>query len=129
MDRRDELREQQSIARIDSLTLSFQPSSEVKPELHMKSLLGEAEREDKGAKFSKYASTWPTQLQVLMRRSWWQLTRDRLPLIIAFVQVKWLTPLSPWLLLPLSPNTSYACQLLSVTCHGPHQLCPLLKHQ
>ena len=36
---------------------------------------------------SGYPSSWPTQFSVLTRRAYWQVTRDRLPLVIAYVQV------------------------------------------
>lgn len=83
-DKRDEERERDSSTRIQLLTNSFSPSAEVRVDLHQKSM--EEQAEEGMAKFAKYASTWTTQIAVLMRRSWWQATRDRVPLIIAYVQ-------------------------------------------
>eukprot|EP00271_Cylindrocystis_brebissonii_P011691 TRINITY_DN29600_c0_g1_i1.p1 TRINITY_DN29600_c0_g1~~TRINITY_DN29600_c0_g1_i1.p1 ORF type:complete len:676 (+),score=133.03 TRINITY_DN29600_c0_g1_i1:262-2289(+) len=85
-DRRDEKRESASAARIEALALSYQPSAEVQPGLHMKSILGQASTNDFVKLHGKYASPWYTQLRVLMKRSWLQATREKLPLIIAYVQ-------------------------------------------
>ncbi|GJP76866.1 hypothetical protein CLOP_g7316 [Closterium sp. NIES-67] len=85
VDRRDEQRETDSVARIETLAGSYEPSREVRPDLHQKSMDEQAEAAE-GMRYSKYASTWLTQLAVLARRSMWQVTQDRLPIIIAYVQ-------------------------------------------
>ncbi|CAI5992407.1 unnamed protein product [Closterium sp. NIES-65] len=85
VDRRDEQRETDSTARIAELTSSYEPAREVRPDLHQKSMEEQAEATE-GMKYSKYASSWGTQLAVLTKRSWLQVTRDRLPIAIAYVQ-------------------------------------------
>lgn len=86
VDRRDEKREFESSERITSLASSYSPSQELQPDLHMLSILGQAENDKDVQPNGKYASTFFTQLTVLARRSWWQATRDRFPLIISYVQ-------------------------------------------
>ncbi|CAI6001320.1 unnamed protein product, partial [Closterium sp. NIES-64] len=110
VDRRDEQRETDSTARIAELTSSYEPAREVRPDLHQKSMEEQAEATEgmkyskyasswgtqlavltkrswlQGVKYSKYASSWGPQLAVLTKRSWLQVTRDRLPIAIAYVQ-------------------------------------------
>eukprot|EP00850_Spirogloea_muscicola_P024387 SM000731S21910 [mRNA] locus=s731:11:2329:- [translate_table: standard] len=85
-DRRDPEREATSLARIQSLSDSYEPAAEVRPELFEKEIAQHSADSDGMHRRSKYASNWLTQFRTLLRRSVWQATRDKFPLIIVLVQ-------------------------------------------
>lgn len=93
MDRRDETRERASADRIGLFSRLFRHAPDVLPSLHSKSMAQQAHNSE-GLPISgpragggQFASSWVTQFQVLYRRAWWQTSRDKLPLIILFVQI------------------------------------------
>ncbi|GJP34882.1 hypothetical protein CLOM_g19364 [Closterium sp. NIES-68] len=85
VDHRDKEREMTSTARIQQLADAFTPSPEVSMEQHQQRIAEQA-AEAGGEKYSKYASSWVTQFAVLARRSWRQVTRDRIPIGVAYIQ-------------------------------------------
>ena len=101
LDRRDKTRETDSSARIERLAGSYEAAEEVRPDFHMGTILEQADGDAFVKLHGKFASTYFTQLRVLTKRSLLQVTRARLPLIIANVQVSTLP--SP----PPSPLPAY----------------------
>ena len=85
VDHRDPEKEQESAARIARVQDEYEPAAEVRPELHQESLDEQASKDV--VTMEKYPSTWLTQLAVLAHRAFLQVTRDKLPLIIAYFQV------------------------------------------
>lgn len=86
VDNRDPSAESSSKDRIARILESYEAASDVRPDLHQESLQEQAS--EAAVQRSKFPSSWATQFSVLYSRALKQVTRDRLPLVIAYVQVR-----------------------------------------